>query len=140
MIDMKAFCSDGERPMKWSFVEPFIQGGWMYATDGAICISVAAKGQGDTLDGNFPNMKLAFSKAPKAGKPVPWPRDDKVYGNVVVVGEHTIAMRYHKLISRLPNAKYFPHNSFVKPLRFVFDGGEGMVMGLGPNDKWEDRP
>jgi hypothetical protein len=32
----------------------------------------------------------------------------------------------------LPGVKYLPQDDPNKPLRFVFDGGDGAVMGMSP--------
>ena len=41
---------------------------------------------------------------------------------------HAIAAKYYESIARLPNARYGKKSLLDMPLRFTFDGGDGVVM------------
>lgn len=48
------------------------------------------------------------------------------------VGVHLIGPHYDKLIRSLPNVRWFSgYDDPLKMLPFVFDGGEGRIMGIG---------
>ncbi len=48
----------------------------------------------------------------------------KRFGNV------ELSRRYAYLIALLPNVVYLPQSEASKPVRFKFDGGEGVVIGI----------
>jgi hypothetical protein len=146
MINIQQFClnpNDAEY-LDARIVRPFVVGGWQYGTDGKIIVRTPTT-EPDTLPpviiSAFEGPKFRpesvfdryFDPALGADNPscLPWPSD------VLMVGEHWIAAKYHSLIDTLPDVKYIDvpakneRGDFV-PLPFIFDGGQGLICGLNP--------
>lgn len=56
---------------------------------------------------------------------------------VIEVGNHRVAARYDQLIRSLGNVRYEWGRAWREPLPFVFDGGEGLVMGCRKDEVQE---
>jgi hypothetical protein len=174
-IDLSPFCA--EEDGRYRFANPWIKGGWMCATNGAIAIRVSCGDKPDTAETEnqkFPPLDSVI-KHDESVATVKWPlgatpcktcdmtgrKPCKECGRSGVcehcgegecpechgkgdggpcwecatpVGIHRINAKYQKMICRLPNVKYFPGDDPKVALQFVFDGGEGAVMGMKKDD------
>lgn len=75
-IDLTKFC--GKASSAYPFAEPFVAGGWRYATDGRICVRVPAAGEPDS-DKVVKHVEQSF--AHPRDNAIPWPTNGAVYGD-----------------------------------------------------------
>lgn len=64
-VHLLPFC-DEEQHWKWSLCEPFVQGGYVYATDGKIAIRIPTRRPDTFHEGRFPKMGETFDKLLRA--------------------------------------------------------------------------
>jgi hypothetical protein len=199
MIDMKKFCAPGTGGRRKCFFNPFVRGGWKYATDGKIIIRIktdepeSETGIGITKascehviglvlecptsaemwpksDGKTQSVKCEICKGYGKSGVVECPECDgegevecyhcghdmeceKCFGEGNIVDKNSpvcvscggvgqieipadqmiknnvwIGGEYFCKISELPNVRYVPAIEPCLPLRFFFDGGDGVIM------------
>ncbi len=149
-IDLTLFVGEGYGRDGVILSEPFIFNGWEYATDGMVIVRIPSAAE--NTKGNFPITAADQFMAPPIGELRPWPSDiawryarfevanDYDEDEVIearglgsrLIGVHRIDLFYECLIASLPNVRWYCDPNAVPwmPLRFVFDGGEGAVMGI----------
>lgn len=149
-IDLTLFAGSGHVGDGLILSEPFVFNGWEYATDGRIIVRIPSPAE--NTKGRFPTMVADQFVTPPIGQLRSWPTDIAwKYARFEVVsdfdddeiiaardlgsrlfGVHRIDLFYECLIASLPNVRWFCDPNAVPwtPLRFVFDGGEGAVMGI----------
>lgn len=157
-IDLQKFCREwyGTGP---NFSAPFVRAGWRYATDSAIIVRVQTNETDSPsigMDGDvskiFAPIRGELAPWPTDGAvygtqtctacddddpDAPLTADCRTCnGEGVIacidrhVGEHLIAGKYDGVIRELPNVRYETGVPRRRPLPFVFDGGDGLVMGI----------
>ena len=148
MIDLLKFCSrEGTR---WNLRVPFSKGEYTYATDGHLAIRVARTDAPENL--NAPDCERIFATAIERGDP-PWIDlppfqlhhnrcpdcdDGFITSDSAIVkaekGDVRLASIYLNLLKDLPGIKIGvvgdESTRTDKPIRFKFDGGEGLLMPM----------
>jgi len=157
-IDLTMFVGDGYGRDGVILSEPFVLDGWEYAADGMIIVRIPSTAE--NTKGSFPIIVANLFMAPPIGELRPWPSDiawkyarfevvsdfgdDEIIAarglGSRLIGAHRIDLFYECLIASLPNVRWYCDPDAVPrmPLRFVFDGGEGVVMGI-VKEKPEER-
>ena len=158
-INLKPFCA--KPGGRYSLDAPFVIGGWLYATDGAVIVRIPATSEPDVglerkvprkLEAYLPTVAddatwHAFPKVkeclPCAGHgfiDVPCPtcgQDTKKMceckATAIRLGPAEVAEYYASLIASLPGVQYVKPATANDIVRFRFDGGEGSVMPLQPS-------
>ena len=124
MIDLKRFCS----PAMGFYPEPFAYGGWLYATDGRICVRVPTT-EPDTDEGVPTAVPDIFETTFREGPPSPWPPESGM--DHIHLGGIRLDGKYDALIRTLSGVQHWQARDSEAPLPFTFDGGgEGLVMGV----------
>lgn len=156
---LKAFCSTDE--LRMTLWEPFTQEGWSYATDGAIIVRIPAIPE-ITEKCSYNCGALNWSEAervtplptlPERGW-LPCPEMEEFgmttcrktcqeclgTGRVptkqrITIGERDFNSEYLRLMKMfLRNVKTNLPTAGEKMLRFTFEGGEGLLMALAPEN------
>ncbi|MBU1801514.1 MAG: hypothetical protein KKA97_04585 [Actinobacteria bacterium] len=128
-VDLGPFCRKGKH--RYAIGEPFVQGGYLYATDGVMAVRMPTRRKRDTR-GALPQIGLVFRYRGGRRKQWPWSGEEQ---EPILVDEDErgglyLARWRARLIAALPEVEWLvlrvdrpPHS-----VRFVFRGGEGVVM------------
>jgi hypothetical protein len=160
-IDLTPFCS---AETQFATPRPIVRAGWRYATNGYIAVRVPAEGKPEHGYQGHPAVDmLARQEWDKCIEP--WPQPDPITGRVPCpacggwadtapdcshcddegwvtksfaqpVGDLRVAIHHDQQIRALPNVRYQPHADEKRPIAFVFDGGQGVVMPLPKECQW----
>lgn len=132
---LRKFCGGTEDNNRHYVVnKTFVKNGWRYATDCRIAVRIRTDAS-DTKRKNIPPIEGIFRKFTK-GRFLAYPplsiRASPEKVKVCAVGKQWIKLKYDKLIRPLRNVRYAPGGKlgprFNGSIRFIFDGGQGIVM------------
>jgi hypothetical protein len=124
------FCDNDHRSSRCALRIPFVENGYLYATDGFIAVRVPTDAKDTEIPGiKFPKAGPIFSTVdPTDPAPVPLPFVSK---KQVMIGDAWISANYWNKISRLPGVSLACKINPEKPIAFVFDykaRGDGQLI------------
>lgn len=139
MIDLTQFCSN-RKFVNYDISTLFIINGYVYATDGRILIRVKTSCTPDSVYSKkwrFPKSVPGFKEWDYQGKEIAWPALNKSshkyneFNDAVQFVGVWLDSYYINLVNALPNPKGIESSKYKKngPIKFIFDGGEGLLMG-----------